>query len=225
MTETKLFDSYAENYDGYRRDMIPGFEDFYGIMLERAKNRELTAPDVIDLGAGTGLSTSLLQDAFSDASVTLLDSSEEMLNKARNRFENSNYEFLQEDLRDVELQKDQFDIVLSALVFHYIEDSDKKRLFRTVHRGLKPGGVFTFGTVLKASDSDVREEYRKNWLQYSRKNDVPEAVIEDALERVAKHKRATLNEHINWLKAAGFNCVDCWYKNYGLAVFSGKKSD
>ena len=38
-----------------------------------------------------------------------------------------------------------------------------------------------------------------------------------------KEKMATLDEQEAWLGEAGFRQVDCPYKNYGFAVYGGRK--
>jgi tRNA (cmo5U34)-methyltransferase len=37
-------------------------------------------------------------------------------------------------------------------------------------------------------------------------------------------KTSTLEDQMAWLRAAGFTDVDCWYKQYRFAVYSGRKA-
>ncbi len=50
----KLFDSGADDYDWQRRQLIPCFDDFYGMAVSLVEPDE-RSPRILDLGAGTGL--------------------------------------------------------------------------------------------------------------------------------------------------------------------------
>jgi tRNA (cmo5U34)-methyltransferase len=36
-------------------------------------------------------------------------------------------------------------------------------------------------------------------------------------------RMAPLNTQLRWLEEAGFQDVDCWYKNFSFAVFGGHR--
>ncbi|WKL01736.1 hypothetical protein Q0F98_35615 [Paenibacillus amylolyticus] len=50
----QLFDKVAQDYDVQRKQLIPCFDDFYGIALDLMES-PLDSPRILDLGAGTGL--------------------------------------------------------------------------------------------------------------------------------------------------------------------------
>jgi tRNA (cmo5U34)-methyltransferase len=81
-----LFDRAAQTYDRARRQLVPGFDDFYGTVLDLIPHERDAAIRILDLGAGTGLLTALLAQAFPRADFTLVDISEAMLEQARQRF-------------------------------------------------------------------------------------------------------------------------------------------
>lgn len=81
----KLFDDGAENYDWQRRHLIPCFDDFYGMALSLV-NMDDSSLRILDLGAGTGLFSSLILQKYPNAQVTLMDYSDKMLDAARQRF-------------------------------------------------------------------------------------------------------------------------------------------
>jgi len=93
------FDRRATDYDGYRRNLIVNYDEYYSIGIDMLACSK-AAPRVLDLGAGTGLSTLFLLKRFPDARVTLLDFSEEMLSVARERFrDNPNINYVVGDYR------------------------------------------------------------------------------------------------------------------------------
>ena len=95
MTVGALFGQAAWDYDRARRQLVPGFDRFYGAVLESIPFREEQEIRVLDLGAGTGLLSAMVAGKFPRARVTLVDLSVEMLRVARRRFagEQGRFEF------------------------------------------------------------------------------------------------------------------------------------
>ena len=82
MNIQQAFNAAAADYDKLRRILIPCFDDFYGTAVEviQSDRPRGTAPlKVLDLGAGTGIYSGMVQAVFPNAEITLLDLAEEML--------------------------------------------------------------------------------------------------------------------------------------------------
>jgi tRNA (cmo5U34)-methyltransferase len=61
------------------------------------------------------------------------------------------------------------------------------------------------------------------WLKQVQENGVDKSELAAALERMKEDKMSPLSSQLQWLKEAGFKEVNCWYKNYSFAVYSGSK--
>ena len=83
MTVKEIFDEGAAQYDAQRRKVIPCFDDLYDTAIELIPFKGEETFTALDLGAGTGLLTSLTLKKFSKAQLTVVDISEKMLEKAR----------------------------------------------------------------------------------------------------------------------------------------------
>ena len=95
---------------------------------------------LLDAGCGTGRLTRDLLEALPDGHVVALDVSENMLNEARAYLEpdfRGRVQFVRCDLLDLSFDRE-FDGIFSTASFHWVLDHD--RLFRNLHRALKPGG-------------------------------------------------------------------------------------
>lgn len=96
--------------------------------------KDLRPKSVIDIGCGTGTSTKLLLDAFPEALVVGLDSSSEMLDKARANLAGATFE--QGDARHLE---GSYDLIFSNACFQWIPDHDEFIPFLMRH--LNEGGT------------------------------------------------------------------------------------
>jgi ubiquinone/menaquinone biosynthesis C-methylase UbiE len=66
-----IFDKFANQYNQSRRKLIPCFDDFYRIAVEIIPFQHQANIKVLDLGAGTGLFSSLVASAYKNAEITL----------------------------------------------------------------------------------------------------------------------------------------------------------
>lgn len=107
----------------------------------RAMLPDFTGRRVLDLGCGYGWHCAWAMD-HGAASVLGVDGSEKMLEaaKEKNKREGVAYRLL--PIEDADFPPESFDVVLSSLALHYVEDIGE--VYRKVHQWLAPGGVFVF---------------------------------------------------------------------------------
>jgi SAM-dependent methyltransferase len=98
---------------------------------------------VLDLGCGAGQLAHHLATRGA-AEVTGVDVSERMLALARADFAHPRVTYVRAALEDVEFAASRFDLVVSVLAFHYIDDY--AGLVRRIARWLAPGGVLVYST-------------------------------------------------------------------------------
>lgn len=230
-TIAALFDAAAGDYDRARRhdrarrQLVPPFDDFYGTVVESIPHEREDAIRVLDLGAGTGLLSALVVRAFPRARITLLDASPEMLRVARRRFadEPERFEFRVVDYARESLPGE-YEAVVSALSIHHLDGTGKRELFRKVYGVLLcDGGVFVNADQILGSTPEIEARYRETWLRRVRERGVGETDLAAALARMEEDRASTLEEQEAWLEEVGFRQVDCPYKNYGFAVYGGRK--
>ncbi len=224
MTAVKTaFDEAAQTYDRARRQLIPCFDDFYGTALALIPHQPQTSFQVLDLGAGTGLLSFLVAKKFAKARITLMDISQEMLSKARERFAGmeERLEFVAGDYADGFGGK--FEVIISALSIHHLTDARKIKLFKNIYDALPDGGIFINAEQILGPTPHIEQVYQETWLRQIQDLGVSDGDLNAALERMKADRMAPLDSQLNWLQQAGFNLVHCWYQNHRFAVFSGQK--
>jgi tRNA (cmo5U34)-methyltransferase len=220
-----LFDSAAQDYDRTRSQYIPCFDELYGTALELIPHDKHANIKVLDIGAGTGLLSGLVAAAFPKACITLADISTEMLSKAKDRFgSNLNVQYLVLDFINAPIVG-KYDVVVSALALHHTPQEKLKSVFQKIFDALENGGCFINADQTLGSTPENEAKYAQAWLNGTKAKGCTDRDIEVAIERMKADKTATLQNQLNWLSESGFIHVDCWYKSYRFAVYSGQKPD
>jgi len=216
------FDAVANDYDRQRRKLIPCFDDFYGVALSLVET-DNPSPHILDLGAGTGLFSGMVLQKYPNARLTLVDFSEKMLEKARERFRGSDrVRYVVGDYTDLELAQT-FDFVVSSLSIHHLTHEGKRRLFVRVYRWLNDGGVFVNADLVAGSTPGNHQYFRRRWLEYIHASGLAREEVEAAIERRNVDLDAPLTDQLRWMEEAGFRDVDCMYKYLDFGVFFGRK--
>ena len=130
---------------------------------------------ILDLGCGTGYLSSLLADSVGpEGKVVAVDPNKSRLEVAEQNYLRSNLLFL--EASDVTFPEDQYDLVFSNYVLHWIEN--KAALFKRVYENLKPGGQFAFvvsdqqPTIVEQMDNLMGPEMKQcfHWMSASEYN-------------------------------------------------------
>ena len=111
---------------------------------------------VLDLGCGYGWHCQYAADQGA-AKVLGIDLSEKMLEQAERRNRNGKIRYRHCGIEAYEYPESAWDIVVSNLALHYIEDLEQ--VFRNVWRTLRPGGTFLFNIEHPVFTSGVHQDW------------------------------------------------------------------
>ena len=219
------------DYDTRIRSFIPGYEEMLDTtaaalaaslttgavakMVVRRRN-----PTVVDLGIGTGALAARCLAANPSARITGVDEDEEMLAAARKRL-GPRLSVLHGSFERVDLPG--CDAVTASLALHHLPTSARRlRLFRRIHRALRPGGVLISADCYLASTAKLRAAERRAWLAHlERRYSAKEAA--GYLRAWAKEDHyARLSDEVALLARAGFT-VDIVWRRGSFAVIAATR--
>ena len=125
-----------------------GRNEYDQIHLEIAQNCPKPADGevhrILDLGCGSGLSTTAFKERFPNAEVWGIDVGGPMVRYAHHRAVKKNIDvnFAQRLAEDTKFPDGYFDIVSDYIMFHEVTAEAAEQIVPEIHRILRPGGVF-----------------------------------------------------------------------------------
>ena len=164
---------------------------------------------LLDLGCGDGRLAALALDARpSLGHVVALDRSAPMLDSARARFDGDpRFTVRSWDMADSIASFGDFDIIVSGLAIHHLEDERKQSLLTEIARGLLPGGLYANLEVVTSATPELHAEFL---AAIGRTADDPEDKLVD------------IETQLSWMRAAGLTQVDCLWRWRGFALLVGQ---
>lgn len=199
----------AEQYLRFEDERTrPSIDLIQRVRLERPER-------CIDLGCGPGNSTELVAARFPDAVVEGLDSSPDMIEKARKRLPQLSF-----ILANIEnwSANGSYDLVFANAVLQWIPDH--RSLFTRLARALKPGGVLAV-----QMPNNLAEPSHIAMADVAAEDPWAGRLVR---ARDAKAPIGSFSDYRRWLQEAGCT-VDIWQTTYvhalaGLRLGVGKRS-
>jgi tRNA (cmo5U34)-methyltransferase len=213
-----------------RQRMIGIVTSFYHHNIMGRRERRL-----LDLGCGDGILAHSLLGIDSSITATLIDGSEEMVEKAKRRLKGCrDVTFVKASFQELVSEKTKlpgpFSLVVSSLAIHHLPTKEKMQLFELVHAHLEEGGAFiNIDTTLSPTER-VEEWYIALWREWINEQKERLGAEDDYDEFISKYREEnhyrnldTLQNQLAALKEAGFRDVDCYYKYGMVAIYGGRK--
>jgi len=186
------------------------------------------AAALLDIGCGAGNYTLKLLQYLPLRSVTLIDLSRPMLDRAADRIHVAAptvaVTAIQSDIRETTLPGAAFDVAVSAAALHHLrDDREWQHVFGAVYRALVPGGSFWISEIVTHQSPAVQSvmwqrygeylaalkgpEYRDHVFGYIESEDTPRP----------------LYWQLDLLARTGFREVEVLHKNSCFAAFGAIK--
>lgn len=195
-------------------DKIPHRAEGEAVLLELLPPDRSAPPAqrVLDLGTGDGRLLALARLARPQAQGVALDFSATMLAAARQRFAADPAVTVVEHNLDQPLPAlGVFDAVVSSVAIHHLHPLRQRALYGEIFACLAPGGLFANLEHVSSPTAALHAAF------YA-------ALGSSVAGEDPSNQCVSLGAHLDWLAAAGFVDVDCFWKWRELALVAGKKS-
>lgn len=215
------FQGEAEDYDGLIPRLIPHYHEQNEILLNLIPFDTDANLSVLDLGAGTGILSELILKSFPQSRVTAFDLSERMLELVSRKLSGfkDRLEIKLGDFSTDNLGSD-YDLIVSGLAIHHLDDDHKTALFRRLFESLNMGGTLLIRDCVKGATPSLTEQYEKLWRAFMQANG------EDDAKWFARYLEedtpSSVNAQLGWLSEAGFVNIGCHWRYLNFAIFGGE---
>jgi tRNA (cmo5U34)-methyltransferase len=185
----------------------------------------------VDLGAGTGAAARAILDRFHQASAILADYSPQMMQEGSRALAayKGRYSYVEFDVGTGSWPSGippEVPAMVSSLCIHHLPHPRKQSLFAEIFARLSPGGWFLNFDPVTADDPIVAAA----WERAGGRHDP--AATTDAAHRSPDEQRRYENHiryilplapQLEYLRAAGFEAVDAYWKRLDHVIFGGRR--
>lgn len=211
MNIKEQFNLIAEEYDKNRKKFIPCFEDYY-INTTKFIVSNITKPQrILDLGAGTGLLSYFWYQHYPESEYVLVDIADDMLKIARKRFAGIDKVTYQVMNYLDGLPTGNFDVIISALSIHHLENDEKTKLFAQIYDRLPVGGLFINYDQFCANQEEMNKWFNSYWENQLPKSGLTDKDISLWQERKKLDKECSVKDEIEMISKCNFNIAECVY--------------
>ena len=220
----KFYDQLSTKYSELIIKCVPRYPELIYNMFQYIPEK-FSPKRILDLGCGTGNLTDQMFKKYPEAEIDALDISEEILNESRRRFNHTpNIRYIQADFKSLHLAPGSYDLVMSSIAIHHIEDAEKIKLYKEVFQALSPGGIFIFADQTRGITDEI---YKKNiscWKEEAMKLG---STLENWDMWMAHQDAHDFHTPVNWhfqeLEKSGFRETDLLWKYLMWAVVWARK--
>jgi len=220
-----FYDQLSSSYTELIKKCVPRYDELLSNMFLYLQP-DFKPLRILDLGCGTGNLTQRILDHFPDAHIDILDLSEEILEESRKRFANkSKINYIQADFKNMNLSEVTYDLVMSSIAIHHVEDPFKLKLYKDVFYSLKTNGVFIFADQTRGITDEIYFKNIECWKSEAFKLGSTEENWNMWMAHQDAHDfHSPVVWHLENMKKAGFNEVDLLSKYLMWGVFWAKKN-
>ncbi|MDD5688123.1 MAG: class I SAM-dependent methyltransferase [Elusimicrobia bacterium] len=217
------FEKEAKEFDKMFFKVAPHYIDVVDILVSAIPFEKNSRINVVDLGCGTGNITKALLKRYPNANVTCVDIAKSMLEMAKNKLKKyKNVKYWCVDITKFDYSP-KYDVIISSLVLHHIEEKDKYKFYKKIYNSLKQNGVFYTADFVLGSNPHLQKMYLSRWEEFLRRNWNEQQIKAIFLKHKQEDRPCKLITELELLNKTGFKDVDAIWKQFNFAVYGGQK--
>jgi len=225
----KRFDKDVERFSNLESGLTTMVDSpvMMELVTQAAAASNPQARQILDVGCGAGNYSLKFLEFVPDVDITLVDLSEPMLARARERIgslSKGEIQIIQGDIREQAFPTAQFDVILAAAVLHHLRaDDDWWEAFSKFHRILKPGGSVWIVDLIEQSTKAIQAMMWNRYGTYltELKDDAYREFVFGYIEKEDTPRPLTFQ--LDLLREVGFEEIELLHKNNLFAAFGAIK--
>ncbi|MDA9554768.1 class I SAM-dependent methyltransferase [Pelobium sp.] len=220
-----FYDQLSSEYTALISKCVPRYDEmFYNLFCYLPQN--FNPKRILDLGCGTGNLTAAILHHFPNSEIHVLDISADILKECKERFKHqTNIIYHQQDFSQLNFEDNYFDLVISSIAIHHIQDPEKAKLYQKILQILSPGGIFEFVDQTKGSTEEIYQTHINRWKEEAFKLGSTQENWDMWMQHQNQHDYHTpVLWHLEQLREKGFINIDVIWKNMMWAVIYARKS-
>ncbi|MFZ6027752.1 MAG: class I SAM-dependent methyltransferase [Chloroflexota bacterium] len=242
--------SWLTRWDRMQERYLVARDERFAVMAQLVRATRGDAPQILDLGCGTGSVMAALLEAIPGSRAVGVDMDPTLLRLAEMRLNTygERAQALWADLRqpgwESRLQPKRFGVLVSATALHWLSTEQLSALYTQVAGLLEPGGIFLNADHVASDHPQVQQSWERNRAQALATNAAMEgedwdsfwsAYLAELGPEAAAERQRVLGEwhgveagqplawHLDQLRQAGFSSVDCFWRADCDAIYGGVK--
>lgn len=202
------FNEFSRNYTNDMIGCVPYYKELIESFVKFLPDN-FYPKSILDLGCGNGNITAQLLSRFPDATYTLVDASDEMINLCRNQFKNFDVIFSNSYFKDFSFCVDHYDLVVAGFSLHHCDTKEKKMLFKAIYSSLKKDGIFAYSDLMISKTNPDHPLLLSQWNRFVNHNFPNGEKWDWLMEHYAAFDKPTdYKSQLEWMKKAGFSFIN-----------------
>lgn len=206
------------------RAFVPCFDELFSLAVALIPFPRDAEFGLLEIGAGSGLFSALVAQAFPRVRLTLVERDEELLQAAQQRLSPfaDRCDFLALDWTEEDVPG-RYDTAVTALALQEMALEDRAEFYESTFESLARNGMLLNLERVRGLTPAIDYAYRAVWQQQVEGDG---ADGEDVAAHLAalEDRLPTITEHLEAIAGAGFAEVNCWYKNLSFTLCSGVRA-
>lgn len=213
----------AEEYDKKISNTIPYYGEFCSQIFAVIASMDYKKMQWLDLGCGTGTLEEKALEVFPEADFVLLDPSESMLLKAKEKLLGCPARYLC-STSDAIVFDSEFEVITAIQSHHYMHEEERREATSRIYRALRKGGIYLSFENVVPEDERVKKRELLRWGGYQQRHGKTAEEAKAHNDRCGRNYfPITVPEHIALLKEAGFAQVHVfWYSYMQMGIYGIK---
>lgn len=219
------FDTLANEYNELIRLWDPWYDETLQMTVDNLPG-EPAAPQILELGSGTGNLIAALLERYPHATVHVVDNAPKMIAYCQNRFDNDErVRLYEQDFMRTNFPEATFDHVVSKLSLHHLANEARKQLFQHVYQWLKPGGVFSYNDIFRGINDHINGSYYADWQKASTARGATDAQWDHFMDHDQRYDvlDMPLPSIIDWLREIGYVDIDITWRHLLMTNLVARK--